>query len=354
MIEEVRLRYFKQFKDQSFKLDDTIVLAGPNNAGKTTLLQAIATWYFAFSKWQREKGTSKAKRRSSVALTRKDFLSLPLQRFNLLWTDASTALKKEEGGGRGAATPRIMQITLKGGGKAKNPWEHTMEFRYANTELIYAKPADSSSTPSDSLPSPLNAIKVVYVPSFSGIETEEKVHTPEYQEWLIGQGKPGDIIRNLLADASSDDLAWKSLVSDMDEIFGYRLLKPEYLGRPFILCEYLPGLPPQRGHGGLPHLDIASAGSGLLQTLLLLSFLYARPSTILLVDEPDAHLHVSLQKRIYDHLRKVAGERKCQIIVATHSEVIIDSTAPEKIISFYREPRRLIDTKEQAEVREEK
>lgn len=349
MIKEVHLKYFKQFKNQSFALKETIVLAGPNNAGKTTLLQAIATWHFAFRKWKREKGGQTGKKRGGVALTRQDFLSVPLQRFNLLWTDASTALRKNEGGGHGAATPRLMQITLKGDDEG-TPWAHTMEFRYSNSELIYAKPADTASA--DSPDSPVEKVNIVYVPSFSGIETEEKIHTPEYQAWLIGQGKPGDIIRNLLAETSTIVQAWDSLVADVEKIFGYRLLKPQYEGRPFILCEYRPGIPPTIGHGGLPKLDIASAGSGFLQALLLLSFFYARPSSVLLVDEPDAHLHVILQKQIYDHLREVASERKCQLIVATHSEVVINNTSPDKIISFYGKPHQLIEDTERSQVRE--
>ena len=346
MIEKVTLKYFKRFREDSFRLKDAVVLAGQNNAGKTTLLQAIATWHFAFREWQKKRGASSARQRTSVALTRKEFLSVPVQAFKLLWTDTQTALTKEEGGGRGAATPRIMQITLEGKNIEGNPWTHTMEFRYANSELLYAKPSDPSKSPDD-------ISKVVYIPSFSGIEIEEKVHTPEYQEWLIGQGKPGDIIRNLLVETCQKEKAWERLSSDVEEIFGYRILKPQYEGRPFILCEYLPGIPKKRGYGGYPRLEIANAGSGFLQTLLLLAFFYARPSTVLLIDEPDAHMHIILQKQIYDHLRTIASERNCQILVATHSEVLIDNTDPSKIISFYGgKPHQLVHDTERDGIRE--
>lgn len=40
MISRIRVRHFKAFESQSFDLSDHIVLAGPNNSGKTTLLQA--------------------------------------------------------------------------------------------------------------------------------------------------------------------------------------------------------------------------------------------------------------------------------------------------------------------------
>lgn len=333
MIEKVRLRYFKQFENHAFELKDVVVLTGRNNAGKTTLLQAIAAWHFAFRAWEKRE-TSPAKPRTKVALTRKEFLSVPVQAFKLLWTDTLTALRRDEEEGKAAGAPRIMEITLEGKTEKGEPWDHTMEFQHAGSELIYAQPRDPKTSP---------AVRgVVYLPSFSGIEIEEKVHTREYQEWLIGQGKPGDIIRNLLAEISRTETAWNALSAEVENIFQYRLLKPQYEGLPFIVCEYLPGIPRGQGFGGYPRLEIANAGSGFLQTLLLLAFFYARPSTVVLIDEPDAHLHVSLQKQIYDYLRSLASKRHCQMVVATHSEVVIDNTDPNKIVSCFGKPHVLV------------
>ena len=62
MIDKVRVTYFKKYRSQEFDISGNIVLAGPNNSGKSTLLQAIAVWNFAKRKWilARESG-SKAK-----------------------------------------------------------------------------------------------------------------------------------------------------------------------------------------------------------------------------------------------------------------------------------------------------
>jgi hypothetical protein len=110
---------------------------------------------------------------------------------------------------------------------------------------------------------------------------------------------------------------------------------------------------PKKGRrDGLPKLDIASAGSGFHQVLLLLGFFYARPSSVLLLDEPDAHLHIVLQKQIYGLLRRIAGKRACQLIIATHSEVLIDGTSPDSIISFYEKPHRLVHDTERKQVGE--
>jgi hypothetical protein len=365
MIRKVEVKHFKRFGHQVFDLADQIVLAGPNNAGKTSLVQAINTWHFALRRWMTEKfrdngksrggegdETGTVKGRSGVPITRKEFSVVPLREFSLLWTDTSTALNKGDlADGQKLGTPRVITITLSGESKGE-PWELTMEFRYANSELLYAKPAADHL---DAVPKAARDLSVVHVPPFSGIGAEETGLDRPYQELLVGQGKAGDILRNLLWELYQlpDRASWERLVSDVESVFGFRLLPPVYEGRAFILCEYLPGIPPKRGVGGLPRFDIASGGSGFQQVLLLLSFFYARPSTVLLLDEPDAHLHVILQKQIFDRLKQAASLRSCQLIVATHSEVILEATSPNRIISFFGpNPHILLADVERDQIRE--
>ena len=365
MIRQVKLRYFKKFEEESFDLSDHVVLAGANNSGKTTLIQALNTWHFALKKWKalkyrepdkdggesrEENGTVKS--RSGVPITRKDFTSVPLRELDLLWTDAKTALQKDDlRQGQKPGAKRILAITLTGetDGKA---WSLTMEFQHANSELLYAKPSASDM---DAIPEAAKDLNIVHVPPFSGIGAEETGLDRPFQELLIGQGKAGDVLRNLLLELyrMPDKSRWEELVQQVERIFHFRLMPPAYEGRPFILCEYLPGIPPKRGLGGLPKLDISCAGSGFQQVLLLLGFFYARPSSILLLDEPDAHLHVILQKQIFDQLREAAAARKCQLVVATHSEVLLEATSPNKIVSFYgNRPHTLVQDVERDQVRE--
>ena len=44
MIRKVVVSNFKKFEQQEFDIPDHLVIAGPNNSGKTSLLQAIAAW----------------------------------------------------------------------------------------------------------------------------------------------------------------------------------------------------------------------------------------------------------------------------------------------------------------------
>ncbi|MCX7046611.1 MAG: AAA family ATPase [Candidatus Sumerlaeota bacterium] len=356
MIRKVRLKYFKQFEDQEFDLSDHVILAGPNNSGKTTLLQVISVWQLALRRWLLERGAkTKAKKRAAIPVTRKDFTAVPLREMNLLWTNTSVSLRKDDVESGKPGFPRIMEIALEGEDAGK-PWELAIEFRYQSTEQIYIKPCDRHI---EEIPLAITRedepFRVVHIPPFSGIGSEETLYVqPAYQDLLIGQGKAGDILRNLLLEVyqKSPEKGWLALCRHVEEIFAYRLLPPQHEGRPFILCEYLRGIPKGKGTNGLPQLDVASAGSGFHQVLLLLAFFYARPATVLLLDEPDAHLHLILQKQIYNLLRRIAAQQRCQLIISTHAEVLIDNTGPENIISFYHKPHRLIGKMERDQLRE--
>ena len=58
MIRRVRVANFKRCRDQSFDLADSVVLAGPNNLGKSTLMQAIAWWKEALDLWSAQRSNS--------------------------------------------------------------------------------------------------------------------------------------------------------------------------------------------------------------------------------------------------------------------------------------------------------
>ncbi|MEE9263801.1 MAG: AAA family ATPase [Vicinamibacteria bacterium] len=356
MITKVVIENFKKFQREEFLLDETVVLAGPNNTGKTSLLQAISTWWFALQKWRQGKGSGagKATLRTGQAVTRKDFSALPLSEFDLLWNDRATALRKDERiGGEKPGTPRLIHITLEGlaTDPSREPWRLTMELRYQGSEQIYVKPV----LPEDetSLPEAAAALTVVHCPPFSGIGSDEHRLDIGAQNLLIGEGKPGDILRNLILEVAEKPDRWERLVDDIKELFGYTLLKPDYTpSMPFIRCEYLEGISRGGKRAGLNRFELASAGSGFHQVLLLLSFFHARPATVLLIDEPDAHLHVILQRQIYDRLRSVAAKRNCQLLIATHAEVILDGTDPERVVSFLGKPHRLVQRADRDRVRE--
>lgn len=78
-------------------------------------------------------------------------------------------------------------------------------------------------------------------------------------------------------------------------------------------------------------LDVSSAGRGFLQMLLVFAYLFSHRRSVLLVDEPDAHLEILRQKQVYVLLRDIASENGCQVVIVTHSEVILDEALDKNL-----------------------
>ncbi|MFI0606280.1 MAG: ATP-dependent nuclease [Anaerolineae bacterium] len=161
------------------------------------------------------------------------------------------------------------------------------------------------------------------------------------------------MLRNLLLrvcpDARGDDgklprghkppEAWTELADVVERWFGVRLLEPQYNARRdvHIKVEY-------HQPGGKDY-DVIADGSGFHQVITLLAFLYGYQPTTILLDEPDAHLHVNLQREILDFFKRKAQERGIQFLIATHAEEFARGVDAGQIVSLLRrEPVRVEST----------
>lgn len=330
MIRRVRLANFKRFRDRSFDLDDSVVLAGPNNSGKSTLMQAIAWWKEALDLWNAKRANAtRSARRKGVGVNRLSCNSAPVRDLNLLWNDRLVS------GGNGPGPTRLMEIAVEGVANG-TPWTCALEFHYAHQELAYVRPLGAREMADDELdafpPPPAAKLEVVRVPALSGVRRDEPLHAPGLTKLIVGESRAGDILRNLLWEIGGplnpDRTAWDALVGHVRDLFRIELQEPAYSpAEPYIRSEY-------REAGRKRPLDLASTGSGTLQVILLLAFLHRRRGTVLLLDEPDAHQDVILQRDVYALMRRIAQERDGQVIVATHSPAMLEATEPERILSF--------------------
>ena len=308
LLHYLEIRNFKRFGDsQRIALDHPAVLIGPNNCGKTTAIQAIALWSQAVRAWHASKGKAPPGKRTSTSLNRLNIVAVPVQRTRYFWHNAAV---------RTGNTDVPLRITL--GVLHDNKVEPvTMRFRNQGEDLVYCSP-DAATLARPELIVTAAALNVELLYPMSGLETEEPVLQRGRIDVLLGQGQTAQVLRNLcllVFQGSQED--WGRIVEWMERLFNVRFSAPQETARGSIDLFY-------HQESVREPLDIAVAGRGLQQMLLVFAYLYSHRRSVILIDEPDAHLEILRQKQVYVLLREIATENQSQVVLVTHSEVILD------------------------------
>ena len=335
MLTKLICRNFKCFGEIEVELGNPVVFIGPNNSGKTAALQALALWEIGIKRWnENRKGRTNPEKRPGVTINRRDLISVPVPDAKLLWRNLRVqAARKPDG--RNICIDIIVE-----GVTAEKRWECGLEFYYANPESFYCRPLRLSETERMPVPDAAGHIDVAFLPPMSGLASNETRLDPGAINVRIGEGRTAEVLRNLcyqVAVERQNGETWETLCEQIQKLFGVQLDKPDYiLERGEIAMRY-------KEQGGIS-LDLSSSGRGLQQTLLLLAYIAAHPGSVLLLDEPDAHLEILRQRQIYQTLTELATEHKSQIIAASHSEVILkEAAARDVVIAFLGKPHRIDD-----------
>jgi len=331
MIERIVIKNLKRFETVEVPLQEAVVFAGPNNSGKSTAIQALTLWSFCLRRWLAERGEesgSKAKDRPGVPITRKDLAVIPTRSVRHLWHDCVVAL----------AGPQVVPIqVIVSGTHGPETWICGVELRHQSAEQFYTNPvtADGTLLEAGQIPKAVKDLTVAHLPPLAGIQREEEKLEEGAQNRRIGEGRAGDILRNLaLSVFDKAPQQWGQIRALMRDLFQVELLEPQHVADTSEIILQYRNLARRRKKAREDELDIATGGSGFLQVLLLLTFIHARPGSVILLDEPDAHLEVIRQREVYSLLRRLVAERGSQLVVATHSEVIFDECDYDQVVAF--------------------
>jgi hypothetical protein len=304
----LEIENFKRFGDrQRIELDHPAVLIGPNNCGKTSAIQALALWSQAVKTWYDVRKESSAKERTATALNRLSIVAVPVQRTRFFWHNAAVRTGNKD-------VPLVLTVGVQHEGRVQ---PLPMRFRNQGDELVYCEP-DASVIGNLGLIRQAVSLNVELLYPMSGLETEEPILQPGRIDVLLGQGQTAQVLRNLCLMVVKDSPAdWERVAALMRRLFGVELNTPQETPRGAIELQY-------RQAGMKTPLDLSSAGRGFQQLLLIFAYLYSHKRSVLLVDEPDAHLEILRQKQVYVLLRDIASENGSQVVMVTHSEVILD------------------------------
>lgn len=338
MFTRLIVRNFKRFDEIDVELGNPVVLIGPNNSGKTTALQALALWDIGLRRWnERYRDKQAPKRRPGVTISRRDLIAIPVPNANLLWRDLHVRDVQRTDDGKPQTQNVRIDIVLEGVTDSQH-WRCGLEFDYANTESFYCRPLRQDGT---RMPIPEQADKqhIAFLPPMSGLAAVEPKWEGGRINVLIGEGQTAQVLRNLcylVAQDKPND--WPRVCQHINDLFGAELDEPKYIAeRGEITMTYCEP-------SGI-RLDLSAAGRGLHQTLLLLAYLYANPGSVLLLDEPDAHLEILRQRQIYQLLTRVTQEQGSQVIAASHSEVVLNEAAGRDLVIAFvgNKPHSIVD-----------
>lgn len=355
MISQVRLRRFKRFADQTFNLDSDglTICAGPNSSGKSTLLHGLAVWAFGVLVLKQFKGPEailEGYKGQGAGISDDDFTPINLPDLRHLWQNLKTQIP-----GEGYS----MSVTVKWVDEGQNEQVLTMSFSLVQDRL-YIKPEDSNLTPNSTIPT------VVYVPPVAGLDAREEFATAPKRRAMLGRGLAGAVLRNYLFDLEQasrkqkealkaakgvaklggsalkrfrESDPWERLNSAFRNTFGVELrvdqFDPDFHTVLRVMIQPKVRLENGRWKNSGPARDVMVEGAGAQQWLTVLTFALAPETSVLLLDEPDAHLFTGLKLEMLQHLEALSSEENGpQILLATHATEILKRHDHNRILDF--------------------
>lgn len=352
MITKIILKNFKRFKDTTVKLHPkgVTILTGGNNSGKSSLLQAISIWSFCKLIVETQKGKDHlyaGKGGTGSGINIDDFTPLNIPSLDYLWTNLKVDRKYS------------LSIECHWDDEAGN--DKFLSFVLSLVqERLFIKQDNSNLNETDKIPN------VVYIPPFAGIEVREEFYPHAKRRKLLGKGLSGAVLRNEILELYNDniqlrkekkgtlkkikgaDLKWirendpyERLQRELFEVFKIQLYPAVYNPsvHTYLSINMKKGERQNNRFAPFPNYkarDLMTEGSGFLQWLSVYTYALSKNNDILLLDEPDAHLHCTLQKDLINRLSLISEKFNKQILIATHATEVIKSIQPESILKIER------------------
>lgn len=237
----------------------------------------------------------------NVTINRQDLLNSPITDARFLWRDRRVSQSKTQGKGTNPI-PLVVELY---GEEMGEIWSCKVEFLFYNTESFSCKITSGLQDLIDLYDND-KGVNFGFLQPMSGISSiEDKLYRGAIDRRL-GEGKTAEVLRNICYEVLypetvrtpgyDAEVCWRKLCENIKSMFGIDLLKPEFIKlEGSIQLKYV--------ENRITY-DISSGGRGFLQTLLLFAYMYANPNTVLLLDEPDAHLEVIRQREAFQRINE--------------------------------------------------
>jgi AAA domain, putative AbiEii toxin, Type IV TA system/AAA ATPase domain len=334
-IERFRIQSFKCFEDMCFHLDPHVnVLTGVNNSGKTTVLEALALWTECFQRLLTWAGKADA---------RLELRTGDLRFYGRIYLDQDKYLRSVRSHGESDlfsmldSTRQIRLIAVLVEAAVPLHLEIGFQLRMARGGMLEARPLlgddgiDFDYGRFNSLFKQQDrALEAVFASPVAALLFAEEFETLPKIRRHVRSRESMLVLRNRLYQLAKQAVEYQDFLRTCSQVLcgAPGQLELKFVGdeKQDVELRVEASLDGRRAQWR----DLSLLGSGALQLIELMLALHSerRDLTLVLLDEPDSHLHRDLQRRMMDALR---GAKNCQVFLTTHNESLLRSTRPEQI-----------------------
>ncbi len=301
-LRSVRIQRFKRIADAAFDVEPLNVMVGANNSGKSSIIQGL---HFGVALLQtiRLSGDWPKEPKSPN-------LSRSVNSTQLIYSPSEDASALGAGGRllellEHAAT---FDFTLSTGETC------SVNFRKGkNRNIIVSVSNQQVAYKLSSLEQPFS----IFSPGLAGIAKRENYVSDGILLRTLARGDANLVLRNILWRLWNTDL-WSGFMDDLHYVFPHIEIKAAFEEK---TAEFI-DVQLNTGAGWVP---LELAGTGILQAMQILSYIHRFSPSIVVLDEPDSHLHPNNQRLLCTLLRKITEERQTQVLLTTHSRHVVDT-----------------------------
>jgi len=157
----------------------------------------------------------------------------------------------------------------------------------------------------------------IFSPGLAGIAKSETYLSDGVLLRTLARGDANLVLRNILLRLWEKP-EWDNFIQDLHEVFPKTNIKVSFLQETDEHIQVMIST----DSGEVP---IELAGTGVLQAAQILSYIHRFSPRLIVLDEPDSHLHPNNQRLLCKLLRTIAEERDTQVILTTHSRHVVDA-----------------------------
>lgn len=336
-LKKISLYDFKNIREANIELEDDIqVLVGINNAGKSSLIQGIVLAYQSIFKMFQEKKikSSHGRVQPTKGVIIQEFQFVVNNERELLNIETIDKIRDRKFARFEFNSGQYieLEITIVGQNLVIN-----FSKEHYSRNISFEKFKEWVNNP------------IALIPSFFTVTLNEERKSKGRYNSLLKTGNYNLLFRNILLDLKEQDRIkeekeegkqteytegkFEKLCRLVDEIFEVQDLRVEFDEdkSEFIEAKYTI----TSNSGKTIPMDICNLGMGTLQFIQVIAQVLNGEAKIILLDEPDAHLHAKLQVKIIEVLKQLSKEYGVKFLIATHSKDIINSVNPKQVITFY-------------------